>query len=221
MNYLKYLRLANVPEELIPQAVKSLEESKELCRLTKLAKIQAMFVWMKLAVTLPWSANNVPTGYEKYDNDVSINGDGWGKYIEGVGWKTFRGTGEPNCIPYYSPEYGGDAYYCKGFHPRSPFARYVWNGLRNRASRYAFDLGVPAQENIEQFGDGSTSKKHPGVVVYKMGDHWQIYVCERSIITGFVIRRNVGFKIANVKNYSAKRASVTGVNWSMLRISDN
>ena len=46
------------------------------------------------------------------------------------------------------PRYGGDCYYARGHHPRSFWARYVWVGLRNRASQLSKDLGEPVTEQL-------------------------------------------------------------------------
>lgn len=43
----------------------------------KFYKNKVFFVWVKFVWFLLWEVNIVFEGYEYYDNDVSINGDGW------------------------------------------------------------------------------------------------------------------------------------------------
>lgn len=87
-------------------------------------------------------AEHLPRLFLWWDNDASINGDGWAVWRDGQ-WVHVFGTGLPGerAVPYGSPEYTGDCYYCKGHHPRSFYARWVWLGLRNRASKLSQILG--------------------------------------------------------------------------------
>ena len=219
MDYLKYLNQAGVPKEQQDAAITSLLESARLYK-EKVApyKRKAPFVWAKLARKLPWEANTVPEGYENYENDVNINGDAWAQKQPDGSWITIREKGVPNCIQYFHPDYTGDAYYAEGHHPRSPWARFIWNGIRNRASASALNAGpLTDTSDVQTFGDKDTSKSHPGVYVHRMGLHWQLYVCEKTFFGLFVIRRNVGFKINNALYSEKPRASVVHITWSLLR----
>lgn len=71
-------------------------------------------------VLTKWEDDKLPWLFQWWDNDVSINGD------------------DPK---YWPLDYAGDTYYCAGHHPRSRWARFVWLGLRNRASRLSQMLG--------------------------------------------------------------------------------
>jgi len=153
----------------------------------------------------------LPEQYLTYDNEVSINGDlrPWVLNEEGIG------------IPLPCPLDDSGIQYCyyaKGHHPRSKWARWKWLGIRNRASMAAFLLGPVKSSDIEIFGDIATDKGHEGVVVFRMGIHWQIYSCKK--FGPFVIRRNVGVKIKNVLQSVAKRAMVVNIPWSLLRWKD-
>jgi len=98
-------------------------------------------------------AEHLPKLFLWWDNDASINGDGWSVWRDGK-WVHVFGTGLPSerAVSYADPEYTGDAYYCLGHHPRSFYARFVWLGLRNRASKLSQMLGfkhapdAPVQE---------------------------------------------------------------------------
>lgn len=219
MDYVKYLKQAGVPDEKIQDAVASFNKAEQLYNeQVKPYKNKAPFVWAKLARSLPWEANTVPEGYEHYDNDVSINGDGWAQLQPDGTWRTVREKGVPNCIQYFHPDYTGDAYYAPGHHPRSKWARFIWNGIRNRASGAAMSAGpVTDTSDVEKFGDSATSKSHPGVYVHRMGKYWQLYVCEKTFFGLLVIRRNIGFKINNSLDSDKPRAAVVFISWSLLR----
>lgn len=224
MNYLQYLMRAGVPEQYHEAALLSLADSESRAKKVAPYKLKAPFVMAKLVFKLPRDAQELPASHWPYDNEKSINGDGWGKLVDGE-WKTFRVNNEPGCIPYTDPEWGGPAYYldwCKWIvpakwrHPWGKFARWWWLGVRNRASRFAYILGAEKSADWQYWGDIETSKAHEGVVVYRMGEHWQIYACEMH--GPFVVRRNVGVKINNaINDPSIKRAMVVSNKWTLLR----
>ena len=59
-------------------------------------------------------ADRLPKLFWFWDSNISINGDGWAKQRPDGTW-----------VPYGHESYTGDAYYAKGHHPRSFWARYV------------------------------------------------------------------------------------------------
>lgn len=114
-----------------------------------------------------------------------------------------------------TPEARAACYWAEGHHPRSRWARYIWLGWRNRASKLAHDLGAPSGAPIALWGDEKVGRSHAGVCVYRMGDCWQIMVVDRW--GPFVVRRNVGWKINNVRDNQHTVANITWLPWSLLR----
>lgn len=207
MDYLKYLKAAQVPEELHLQALDSLEASRKLSRKLLPYKLAAPFVVAWLVQRLPWEAEALPQKWWKFDNEISINGD------------HHRGEdGQRAPAPLEdTPEIRAACYYAKGHNPRSKWARWVWLGTRNRASEYAESLGpVVDKPGIRYFGDVKTNNGHEGVVVWEVGGVWQIYSIRRVAIWGrdLCIRRNVGFKISNVFKHDAPRAMAVWIPFS-------
>ena len=79
-----------------------------------------------------WEDNHLPKFFKWWDNDVTINGD------RGIGWE----NGFPVVPLEDTPEARALAFYVDGkYHPRSFYARWVWLGLRNRASMLSMMLG--------------------------------------------------------------------------------
>lgn len=89
-----------------------------------------------------WEAEHLPRLFRWWDNDASINGDrrtddandGFG------GWAI-----KPVPLERDSAEALAMCYYAPGHHPRSFYARWVWLGLRNRASSLSQSLGYEQQ----------------------------------------------------------------------------
>lgn len=210
MDCIKYLTMAGVPHALHAEAMASLSKSSELFKLVRPYKWKAPFVIAKAVQSLPWEAENLPEKLWRYDNEVSLNGD----YHE---WVVDPVTGIGARIPAPLQETAAQkarCYYAKGHAARSRWARWIFIGIRNRGSLYAFKLGPEASNPIEFFGDLSTGKDHEGVVVWRMGPHWQIYATSK--FGPFCIRRNMGVKISNVYKHGAKRAMVVKIPFSIL-----
>ena len=136
-------------------------------------------------------ADRLPKLFWFWDNNISINGDGWGKNPDGT-W-----------VPYGHESYTGDAYYAKGHHPRSFWARYVWLGWRNRASKLAEKLGIVVTPELnadrQKWGtEGVNRKAGPTAVrgwsLFRMGSHYQLYAVYDLAFT-LCFRVNWGFKV--------------------------
>ncbi len=214
---ISYLEVAGVPAHLHTAALASIAASEELSKDILKYKLLAPIVMAWVVPRLPYSAEKLPDDYWQYDNDISINGDGWAVIRDGK-WVRVIGDELPGetAIPYSSPDYTGTAYYAPGSHPRSKWARYVWLGWRNRASMFALMKGPTIDvDSVVVYGDPLTGKDHEGVCVHQCGDHWQLYVCKK--FGPFVIRRHLGYKIFNCVTYGAKRAMVVNIPWSLLR----
>jgi len=212
MNLLQYLQAAGVPDELHAQALASLQKAQEISSGITPYKWSAPLVMAWVVPRLPWDAEELPQRYAKWDNDISINGDPW-PWAQKPDGSWYRHAPLED-----TPEVRAQCYWAEGSHPRSKWARYVWLGLRNRASKLAFDLGAKAQGEIQTFGDTATGRAHPGVCVYRMGDHWQIMSVEKK--GPVIVRRNVGWKINNVRDNQHTVANVTWITWSVLLAKD-
>lgn len=207
MNFIKFLQAAGVPQELHSEALESLARSKKQSRKLSPYKWSAPLVMLFVVPFLGWEAERLPKLFSKWDNDVSLNGDPWP-------WaQDSSGTWYRHCPLEDTPEVRAKCYWAKGHHPRSRWARYVWLGWRNRASKLAESLGVDASaDKIQMWGDPKTSKSHEGTKVYRMGDIWQIMsVTKRG---PFAIRRNVGWKLNNVLENGHVRANITWIPFS-------
>ena len=114
--------------------------------------LSAPLVILLVLPFVPRSADRLPRLFARWDNNVSLNGDG--EWIERDGEQLTLGHDVPwDAVRpgevvrrYDDPLYGGDAYYAEGHHPRSFWARYVWVGLRNRASQLSVTYGVEVAE---------------------------------------------------------------------------
>lgn len=209
MNYAKYLIEAGVPSELHAEAIASLEKARVLSKTVAPYKWTAPLVMALVVPWLKWSAEKLPALFSKWDNDISLNGDPW-PWAQREDGSWYRPAPLED-----TPEAREKCYWAKGHHPRSRWARYVWLGWRNKASKLAHDLGEPASGPIAFWGDEKVGRAHPGVCVYRMGDHWQIMAVERH--GPVIVRRNVGWKINNVLHNQHTTANVTWITWSLLR----
>ena len=123
-------------------------------------------------------------------------------------------------VTYDDPRYEGDAYYAKGHHPRSFWARYVWVGLRNRATKLALDLGRKVEAPINVISgslDISTSK--PGHFLLQSGDTYHYKTFEPVSLFGKRLMRirSYGYKLEIVKKSPKEGdvAAVVAIGWSL------
>ena len=141
-------------------------------------------------------AEQLPSLFRKWDNDSSLNGDGWGHFIDGKWIRAVEGQhpGVP-WVSYSDPTYSGDAYYAKGHHPRSFWARYIWVGWRNRASKMSRDLGIMAtKRNIKLLaGTLDINSAKEGYFLLQHGDEYHYKSAKR--IGPFMMIRSLGFKL--------------------------
>lgn len=160
--------------------------------------LSAPLVTLVALLFTPRSADRLPAWASKWDNDVSLNGDGHG-WLDAEGqWHHGRDGVEPPAgterISYDDPRYGGDAYYAEGHHPRSFYARWVWVGLRNRASKLSKDLGVRVEGQPEVIsGSMDIGRRQEGHFVLKYGDAYH-YKCFKRL-GPFVLIRSYGHKL--------------------------
>lgn len=124
----------------------------------------------------PREADHLPDWARAWDNDVSINGD----------------------RPEYWPlNYQGTTYYAKA-HPRSFWARYVWLGWRNRASKAGLQLGYTYTDadaaDREHWGDPMVGRDREGWTLNRVGKVFQLYIVRR-VGDKLCFRLNFGHKI--------------------------
>jgi hypothetical protein len=209
VNLLKYLEAARVPEMYWLDAVASLQRAEEIASHVAPYKWTAPLVMALVVPWLKWNAEALPKWFAKWDNDISLNGDPW-PWAQRADGSWYRPAPLDD-----TPEARAACYWAEGHHPRSRWARYVWLGWRNKASKLAYDLGAPIGAPIALWGDENVGRTHPGVCVYRMGDHWQIMVVERH--GPVIVRRNVGWKINNVLHNQHTVANITWLPWSLLK----
>lgn len=182
---------------------------------------KAPFAMAWIVQKLPWEAEHLrtegyPAWWGNYDNNVNVNGDRapWVAGPDGVGVMQpcpLEDTQEARDLCYYAP----------GHHPRSKWARWIWMGTRNRASQLCYDVAAPNKnDDVELWGDPSIGRNKEGVVVYRMGEYYQLISYKKW--WKFVIKRNIGWKISNhvgsdIKNPNpnGEPAAMVYIPWSM------
>ncbi len=228
--HLKLLAQVDMPEHHREAARRSFDRANELDKQIRKYKLRAPFVMAKVVPKLPWDAEALPPEYAAYDNERGLNGDSSGWVFDPT-----LGYEVPARAPLKdTPEARDTCYYARGLHPRSTAARYIWLGQRNRASNLAHDLGPERSADIEQWGDPLTSGSHPGALVRRMGEHYEISATRHIEIPAlrlrlplvgtvllmrgrtFVVRTRYGFKIGNtVGKRPSSRAMVVTIPFSI------
>ena len=176
-----------------------------------------------MLIVLPFvkrSADRLPRLFRKWDNNISLNGDGE-VVRRGDAWVNLRDIGwtpEPGeqVIRYDDPLYDGDAYYAKGHHPRSFWARYVWVGLRNRASQLSVDRGraVPGTPELIS-GSIHIGTRNAGHFLLRQGDTYH-YKSVRKW-GPFALIRSYGYKL-EIRYYQGPgRAAAVAIGRSLKR----
>lgn len=221
---LPYELLETIPglsEEDKQKAKASFDNAKHRNKGVLFYDLSAPLVMLFVLPFVSKSAEHLPKLFRKYDNEVSINGDGWGVFRDGK-WLDIRHGGNQalpgeTLVPYNHPEYNGSSYYAEGHEPRSFWARYIWLGLRNRASKASEDTGVTLtasdREDSRTWGDLATSKKHEGTMLWKAGEHYQIMSTKK--IGKFCRRTNFGFKLNNSLTFNREKAMAVCITASL------
>lgn len=225
MDIRKHLFKVGVPEELHDEAVSQLESARIKAKPMWIYKLLAPFIvgWLLyFTKQVPWDANKMPERWWKYDNNISINGDGWGTMLNDGSFLNYVdqeviARGEGVAISYSDPLYNGDTYYCKGYHPRSELARWIWLGWRNRASAFAQSLGddldLSAQYDRWGVTDNSTSKE--GMYVNHCQGLWQMREHRRVFFGKLCLVRNMGHKINNAFVENKPHAMIVWITFSL------
>lgn len=130
-----------------------------------------------------WEAEHLPRWAWWWDNDASINGDvRTDDPADGLGGWALR----PVPLERDSQEAIAMCYWAKGHHPRSFYARWVWLGLRNRASSLSQHLGSDVT-------GPATVWTGPTWRVNRVGDDWRYF--ELLPIGPLAIRMHCGYKV--------------------------
>ena len=161
-----------------------------------------------------WEDEKLPKLFALWDNDASINGD--------------KRTDDPNdgrngwnlkFVPLEkdSEEAINMCYWAQGHHPRSFYARWVWLGLRNRASNASVMLGKQPDytQELKIYGDPATENGHSGWRLAVLGNLVRFYVCRK--IGPFCLRVHYGYKIGSPDGPYFGKVPFTAIAFSLLR----
>lgn len=203
-------RALGLPADVQGAAIACFDRAREADRSVRFYSSVAPIVVPIALLFTPRAADRLPSWASKWDNNVSINGDSGGTLLPDGTWLQYRDTpadrwpelvGLLQCT-YDDPRYEGDAYYCRGRHPRSFLARWVWLGFRNRCSQLSVERGVTvACNSIETLaGDAAQdlSTARMGAFVARSGD--AIHYKEHSKLGPFVLVRSLGYKLGTRKD---------------------
>ncbi len=182
--------------------------------------LSAPIVMLLVLLFVKRGANQLPRLFSKWDNNVSLNGDGE-VVRRGDRWVNLRDIGwtpEPGeqVIRYDDPRYDGDAYYAPGHHPRSFWARYVWLGLRNRASQRSVELGRDVTEAPHLIsGCMDIGTRMAGHFLLRQGDTYHYKSIRKW--GPFALIRSYGYKL-EIRYYQGPgRAAATAIGRSLKR----
>ena len=195
--------LADVPQHLKADILDCLEAAASADRQTWPYDLSAPIVMLLVLPFVKREADRLPKAFSKWDNNVSLNGDGEGWCDDDGTWYDTRVRPAPEGVPVLShsdPLYGGRCYYARGHHPRSFWARYVWVGLRNRASQLSKDLGEPVTERpVCISGNPDIHRNGPyGHFLLKSGNCYHYKSINRW--HGLALIRSYGYKLEIVRN---------------------
>ena len=182
--------------------------------------LSAPIVMLLVLLFVKRGANQLPRLFSKWDNNVSLNGDGE-VVRRGDRWVNLRDIGwtpEPGeqVIRYDDPRYDGDAYYAPGHHPRSFWARYVWLGLRNRASQRSVELGRDVTEAPQLIsGRMDIGTRMAGHFLLRQGDTYHYKSIRKW--GPFALIRSYGYKL-EIRYYQGPgRAAAVAIGRSLKR----
>lgn len=149
-------------------------------------------------------SEHLPRFFWWWDNDASINGDlRTDDPNDGLGGWALRpiSTSTSNLAEIAM------CYWAKGHHPRSFWARYVWLGLRNRASALSQSLGSDAT-GPSTVWNGATW------TVTRVADDWRYY--EMLPIGPVAIRMHCGYKVPHLPGET--KAAAVSIGFSIKKI---
>jgi len=224
--------LPDVSEPEKASATACMEAALQADRKTRLCDLSAPLVMLLVLPFVSRSANQLLKPFRKWDNNISLNGDSGGVLLPDGRWLQWREMTDEQwkevaeigylSVSYDDPKYRGDAYYAPGHNPRSFWARYVWVGLRNRASQLALDNGRDVKAPIEVLsGSIDIGTRKEGHFLLKSGDVYHFKSAKRLKLLGrdLVRIRNYGYKleIAMKNADQADRVATVVIGWSVKR----
>lgn len=225
MDIRKYLVQLNVPVVLHEEALESFEQARIKAQPLFKYKLLAPFLifWLLYCTKqVKWEDDKLPAKWWKYDNNISMNGDGWGMQLSDGSFinyvdKELEATGGAVAMPYTDPRYQGDCYYCKGSKPRSKLARLVWLGIRNKASAYAQSLGsdLDIKQTFTVWGEAKNSRTLPGMFIGTCDGKWQLRQHKKVLFGKFFFIRNLGHKINNAITENKPHAMIVWIPYSI------
>lgn len=219
------LRTHGLPADVLEAAIASLTRARDAERKTWVYDITAPIVMLIVLPFVPRSADRLPRLFRAWDNDVSLNGDSGGTLLADGTWLQWRDTpahqwpqliGRPQ-LPYDHPDYAGDAYYARGHHPRSFWARYLWIGLRNRASAQALAQGITTAEAprviaasaADASGWPTASRSVQGWYLLSDGHEYQYRAFTQK--GPIVLIQNLGYKLEIARGRAGVQVAATAI----------
>ena len=201
--------LTDISEETKQEAIACINRAHEADSKLRIYDLSAPLVMLLVLPFVKNEAESLPKAFRKWDNNVSLNGDGLGwQDTDGVWWDS-RVKPVPEgveAIKHNDLRYKGDCYYAKGHHPRSFWARYVWVGWRNRASMISLKAGVAVDSRPELIS-GNLHINRSGPFGHFLLKHNNNYHYKSMKSNGkYTVIRSVGYKLEIV----AKSASGVG-----------
>ena len=178
---------------------------------TTLYDWSAPFVVPLACIGLPKTATRLPRWARKWDNNISINGDGVAVLRNGE-WLTLRDGIEAlpgeRTYTYDDPEFKGKAYYVPKWlawistDPKNYVVRCYWDGWRNRASQLSVDYGVNvAARPVLLSGDLEIHSSKEGHFLLRDGEtyHYKSVSKVRLLGVRCALIRSVGYKLGVTK----------------------
>lgn len=215
VDYVKLMSEVYAPDDIKNEAILCFEKTEKIYKdQIRPYAYKAPFAVARIVQSLPWDAESLresrfPEWWGKYDNNISVNGDL-------AAWTIKPETGTEYKLPCPledNEEARSYCYYAKGHHPRSKWARWIWMGIRNRASRLSNDFGI-IPGDIVYWGDADIGRHKEGVCLFKMGDGYQFL--EFKKFGPFVRRRTFGYKIQNTLKFK-ERASLVHITFDITK----
>lgn len=192
--------LEEIDDNKKAMAVLCMKEAKRLDLKTLFYDCTAPVVTFYVLMFTKRDATVLPEFFKRWNNNVSINGDGhWVRRgdvvfdLRTISWEEFNPETDV-LIPYDSEEQLGNAYYCKWFKPKDFLARWVFIGVRNRASWYSRSLGpyIPSRPTL-LLGDLNLTKHNPGKFLIQHGNNFHYKSIKK--VGCFYIIRSYGMKL--------------------------